>query len=405
MSYCHKLSLATILIAGLLTTQSWALKLVQGPILGDLTKTTVSIGWKTDQVCEGTVEVVNSAGNPVGDFKAIAKDSSTRYEAFLKGLKSGNRYGYSIKGQNQSGVFESARAWFTTDVPDSQSFRFVSMADSRGSVNGVNVETLSKIVSHVKKAEPALLFFQGDLINGHQNADTVRIQFDQWKQVMEPILQSVPVYMGVGSHEMAVKPIDGVDGDSIFREEFNQVPWNGPENLKGLVYSFDFGNSHFVMLDSYTRIKNFEVTEDQLEWLEKDLASTPKLHRFVGLHDVPYPNHAHLKNSINIYPEMMDKFLTLCDKYGVEIIFCGHEHNYERKLVNRTLNPKVKGWIYQVKNGTCGAPIYKGNTDTRNQMAFSESYNYALVEVDGPKVTVTAYNDNGKQLDHFSYKK
>jgi 3',5'-cyclic AMP phosphodiesterase CpdA len=243
------------------------------------------------------------------------------------------------------------------------------------------------------------------LINGHRNADTCRAQFAQWKETMQPLLESIPVYMGVGSHEMAVKPTDGLDGDSLFREEFYQVPWNGPDNLKGLVYSFDFGNSHFVMLDSYTRIANFQVTEDQLEWLEKDLASTNKLHRFVGLHDVPYPNHAHLKSSLNIYPEMLDKFLVLCDKYGVEIIFCGHEHNYERKLINSQLNPKVKGWIYQVKNGTCGAPIYTGNTDTRNQQAFAESYNYVIVDVKGPHVLVTAYDENGKVLDQFSYKK
>ena len=123
------------------------------------------------------------------------------------------------------------------------------------------------------------------------------------------------------------------------------------------------------------------------------------------VHDPAYPNHAHIKESLDLYPEMRDRFLEICDKYGVKIIFCGHEHNYERRIIDSKLNPKVKGTIYQVKNGTCGAPIYKGNTDKRGQIIFKESYCYSIVDVNGSNVKVMVNDQDGQLIDRFSYTK
>ena len=54
---------------------------------------------------------------------------------------------------------------------------------------------------------------------------------------------------------------------AIFRAEF-ALPQNGPEGLKGEVYSFDYGPVHCVMLDTQTKL------EEQATWLEGDLAAS-----------------------------------------------------------------------------------------------------------------------------------
>jgi hypothetical protein len=159
MAHSMKHSLLAVIITFLFSVSGWPLSLKQGPMIGNLTETSVTIAWKTDQPCNGAVEVVTEKGRPVGEFKALSKDNCCRYEAIISGLKAGTQYGYSVKGQNETGAFESRQAWFSTDVPGSKPFRFVSMADSRGSYNGVNVPILSKIVSRVKDAKPSFLFF------------------------------------------------------------------------------------------------------------------------------------------------------------------------------------------------------------------------------------------------------
>ena len=80
------------------------------------------------------------------------------------------------------------------------------------------------------------------------------------------------------------------------------------------VYSFDYGNCHFVCLNSdYAYFKDLKeeekfgrtIDELQLEWLEMDL----KEHRkqdfiFVYFHEPPYPCGGHVGSSLDRKPDI-----------------------------------------------------------------------------------------------------
>jgi 3',5'-cyclic-AMP phosphodiesterase len=387
----------------------------QGPAINLVKPDSVTIVWRTAEPAYGSIELTDLHGKTISITKENIDKPSSNHQVTLKNLKPQTNYGYYVLSSSATGWFKSEWIPFATAIKPNAPFRFASLSDSRGKTNGVNVEILSKIIQKVVDAKPNLMIFEGDLIGGSVDEPKGILEYDQWKKVVQPFWQSVPIYPGVGSHEMTVgshKITDRPNGDLIFAQEFT-LPENGPDPYKKIVYSFDYGNCHFISLnssDSFNQdFDNYRFNQIQLDWLKKDLAATKQLHKFVYFHDPAYPSGTHIGTSLDKYPDDRDKFLKLCDQYGVEILFCGHEHNYDRKNLDNTLNPILHHTIYQVKNGTCGAPIYlkkdAKKVDERNQIVYREVYNYSIVDVDGPKVTVTAYDVDGNKIDQFSYQK
>lgn len=164
-----------------------------------------------------------------------------------------------------------------------------------------------------------------------------------------------------------------------------ELPDNGPEGYKELVYSFDYENSHFVILDSNVAGDEYgRITGGQLSWLFKDLKNTKKEHIFVFFHEPAYPVGPHIGSSLDVDLAKGDIFWEVLSRNRVLAVFNGHECLYRRSI--------HKG-VYQIINGTSGAPIYKGRG--------GEFYNYAVVDIDDERIQVTIKDEFGKERDKF----
>ncbi len=170
----------------------------------------------------------------------------------------------------------------------------------------------------------------------------------------------------------------------MLRSKVDQ-PLNGPPGHEEMVYSFDHENAHFVSLNSNHYGESHHV---QRAWLSTDLAGTAQPHIFVMAHEPAYPVGPHVGSSLDVYPSERDDFWNIMTNAGVRMYFCGHEHLYSRSL---------HGDIYQILNGTCGAPIYSGPPGT------IEEYHYVVVEIQGYNVQCWAKDDTGGVLDSWSY--
>lgn len=254
-------------------------------------------------------------------------------------------------------------------------WRFVSMADSRGSDNGVNTTVLSQIVSLINTEDCDLVIFAGDAVTGSSNNATLDSQLNTWKSIMDEL--TCPYYPVVGNHE-----IQSPTSHLIFISKF-VLPTNGPPGLEELVFSFDHENAHFVGLDSNVWGDFHRV---QTDWLDADLAATEKPHVFTYGHEPAYPVGPHVGSSLDVYPAERDYFWSVLSSWDTGPYFCGHEHLYNRQL---------RGQVYQVINGTCGAPIHTGYG--------GDFYHYVVVEVDGFTVELTCKDWLGAVRDNFSY--
>ena len=106
-----------------------------------------------------------------------------------------------------------------------------------------------------------------------------------------------------------------------------------PENQsveKGYFYSFDYANAHFVMLDITDVDNNFNLSEKQIKWLEKDLEGTDKIWKIVGLHWPLYSTGPHSNYAMDRFENLRKQLEPIFAKYNVELVLQGHDHVYSR---------------------------------------------------------------------------
>ncbi len=272
---------------------------------------------------------------------------------------------------------------FVGTIHLAQGFKFIAMSDSRGDYNGVNDSVLSKMVNHIIETQPEAKFvvFAGDIVNGHDDdPDRTFRELMHWKEVMAPIYNNSNmiwpyVWPIIGNHE-ARHPKD----EDNFRKAFPNVFNNGPDDEKGLSYSFDFQNTHFTFVntDRWYYGDPDDSTDDRrdwhyikhIDWLENDLRSARERnvdHIFIVSHDMIYPVGGHLHDGLpNLgrkfkgvmdstrawYMNRRQKVIDILKKYEVNAHICGHEHLYGRQEVNG---------LFEIIAGSAGAPLYNFN--------------------------------------------
>lgn len=269
--------------------------------------------------------------------------------------------------------------FFTASI-FAQSFKFAALSDSRGTDNGVNSVMLSKLVNHLVANHPDVQFvlFPGDLVDGSKTDPNKTLrQLEYWKKIMEPIYNAPnmiwpKLWITVGNHEVQHR-----DDEANFKRLFNNVFMNGPDDEKGLTYSFDYQNAHFVFVttDRWYYGNLDDTTDDKrdwhyikhLDWLRNDLASAKERGIqwiFILSHEPAFPIGGHLRDALpNLglnfklpadssklwYLKQRDKFWDICKEFGVTAYICGHEHIYGRQSVDG---------IHQIIVGSSGAPLY-----------------------------------------------
>lgn len=262
-------------------------------------------------------------------------------------------------------------------------FKFIAMSDSRGDYNGVNDSVLTKMINHIIKeqSDAKFIVFAGDMVNGHDDdPDRTYSELLHWKDVMSPIYNNEnmiwpKIWPVVGNHEIRHRK----DEDN-FRKIFQDVFMNGPDDEKGLSYSFDFENTHFTIVntDRWYYGDPLDTNDDRRDWhyikhigwLENDLQKARERnvdHIFVVSHDMIYPVGGHLHDGLanlgrkfkfpmdstqNWYMNRRQKVIEILKKFKVDAHICGHEHLYSRQEVDG---------LFEIIAGSGGAPLYNFN--------------------------------------------
>ncbi|MEO8403189.1 MAG: calcineurin-like phosphoesterase family protein [Chitinophagaceae bacterium] len=140
----------------------------------------------------------------------------------------------------------------------------------------------------------------------------------------------IPFFQCLGNHDMDY----GKGGDETSDYTFKQT--YGPT-----YYSFNRGKLHYVVMDNVRYLgKDREydgyVSQNQLDWLKKDLALVPKESLIILCLHIPV--HSGVKNNSDLYAVLEDRNVH---------IMSGHTH-YHKNV--------IKGNIYEHNHGTvCGA--------------------------------------------------
>lgn len=311
-------------------------------IWGARVKTTGSIVWQpADSVNARRVAVSQTA-----PFRI--------YTATFKNLKAGVQLTYRILLNNKV-VFEAITQ---TKKPPVVPYRFAVFGDT-----GVNSSAQKRIAYQAYKLKPDFVMIPGDITYPNGRISEYRRNFfpiynadGNSPKLGVPFMRSTLFVAAPGNHDIGYgsdlcSNLDKFpDGLAYFL--FWQQPLNGPIKQIGAAsstrltgtdsnkraflagsspayptmanFSFNYGNSHWLILDSneYTNWTDAKLRS----WVKSDLASAQKYTwRFVCFH---HPGFC--SDKMFAIDTRMRLLCDLFEEAGVDIVFSGHAHNYER---------------------------------------------------------------------------
>ncbi|KAI4345357.1 hypothetical protein L6164_012488 [Bauhinia variegata] len=165
--------------------------------------------------------------------------------------------------------------------------------------------------------------------------ETYQPRWDYWGRYMQPLVSNVPTMVVEGDHEIEQQVYDQTFVAYSSRFAF---PSEESGSSSPFYYSFNAGGIHVIMLGAYI---SYDKSEHQYKWLKKDLASvdrkvTPWL--VAAWHPPWYSTYAAHYREVECMRVALEDLLY---KYGVDIVFNGHVHAYERsnRVYNYTLDP------------------------------------------------------------------
>ncbi len=169
-------------------------------------------------------------------------------------------------------------------------------------------------------------------------------------------------------------------------------------------YSFDWGPGHFVSVDANCGypIAGAPVVDpgsEQWTWLDRDLASSTAPWKIVFLHIPPYASGGHGFNA-----RLAKNLGPLFEKRGVDVVFQGHDHDYERTYPIVGGSKAERGPIY-VTVGTGGAPLYHKTQEHSWTEVFKEVHGFLEVLIEPRKLRATGTSADGSTFDNFEIMK
>jgi hypothetical protein len=333
--------------------------LSRGPLVQVSSETAMTIRWTTgtattSRVKYGTSE--NSLTTTVSDNTSV-----TEHVIRITGLTADTKYYYAV-GSATSIVRGSYRNYFVT-APTASTTRKIRIGvfgdPGKGDANQKGSrDAYIRLKNNYAASEVAIMLGDNAYNSGTQGEHQTGF-FDIYSNNIldNHILLPVP-----GNHEYAN---DASTPTSSNLRYTRNIPYysvftlptaaesGGVASGTEQYYSVDYGNIHFIMLDTYgytpdpldptnftkhTRIFDDTLNGPQAKWLKQDLAANANTHKWtiVCMHHPPYTNGTHQTNNTGGEADLLlvrQRLTPIFERFGVDLVIAGHSHVYERSFL------------------------------------------------------------------------
>lgn len=241
----------------------------------------------------------------------------------------------------------------------------LAVAGDVGTGNGAEYATAESMDRFEQAGEYDALLLLGDNVYPDGNPDELdKRVFTPFAGVLDGATQLLPV---LGNHDN-----DDGYGDA-------QVAAFG---MPGRWYSTVIGNTLIVSLDS-----NRPDDADQRRWLDDTLAASAEPWTIVEMHHAPYSGGEHGSDE-----DVRDAFGPIFERYGVQLVLTGHEHDYQR-------TEPINGVTYVVS----GAASLLRDTGFAEFTEVALSVNqFTEIVVSGDRLELRAINHDDDVIDEVT---
>jgi len=262
---------------------------------------------------------------------------------------------------------QTAKSSLEISAPrDMDSVRFAIIGDT-GTGDRRQYEVGAQMATAMQIFPFEFVIMLGDNIYGSERPQDFVKKFEK---PYEGILsQKIPFYASLGNHD---------DPTQRYYKPFNM---NGER-----FYTFKKGDARFFALDS-----NY-MDQPQLKWIEEQLSRSNDRWKIAFFHHPLYSSGARHGSEVDLRTRLEPLFV----KYGMDIVFAGHEHFYERIVPQ-------KGIYYFTQGGS--AKLREGNIRVNSALTakgFDTDNVFMVAELGKESMQFQVVSRTGKRVDSGS---
>ena len=399
--------------------------MIRGPYLQQGTDSGIVIRWATDAPSQGRVWY------GTGPDMALTQEEKTincEHKIELCELTPDTKYYYSVgtstiqEGETVA-YFVTAPARFQ---PVIQPIRVWAVGDA-GRGNDVAALVRDGYLKFTGARHTDLWLMLGD--NAYESGTLEEYQqgvFDMYRS----FLRNCCLWTAIGNH-------DAGSASSLLQTgpyyELFTLPTRGEAggvaSGTAAYYSFDYGNIHFICLDSYGSDRSPEGP--MFTWLTRDAAASDQDWKIAFWHHPPYTKGSHDSDLETELIEMRAA-LPVVEDAGVDLVLSGHSHSYERSYLidghyglSDSFTPEMKkddgsgredesgpyekrssashgGTVYIVAGTSALADTVSKHAAMHTSLSIPGSL---VLDVYGKRLDVKFIDDGGEVKDYFTLKK
>ncbi len=299
---------------------------------------------------------------------------------------------------------EEGTDWTPLSTDNGGAFKALIFPDSQSS----DYTDWKNLAQDAFKRNPDAAFFTnlGDLVdNGEEHS-----QWDAWFDAVEGMAERIPFAPVMGNHETYDKQWE-VRLPLAYLAEFD-VPKNNSRDFSRYYYSFDFGDVHFIVLNTqWDETEEFHpgLLEEQLEWLPKDAAASSKKWKVVLLHkDVLQYRIGKRPERKEGFSKFGEAFMPLFDELEIDVVLSAHLHTYRNRGHIKSFQRDPSGPLY-ILTGVAGNVRYPGlwidHALDEKIAPQPETDNYMTLEASKDTLRFQCFLPDGTIIDDATVKK
>ncbi len=358
-----------------------------GPYLHFPTRKSMNLSWETNHAAKATLKY--GTGFPLEEIIKV-EEVSYIHDVTIDNLREETPYYYEIEVVDPAGNRMSSGVLTFTTAPASNgpfSFCLIGDTESRPHINATLGEKMWE-------ERPYFIMHLGDLTDGGQRDHKFEWNMEYFTG-MTPVASRIPMVPVPGNGE----------SDLFWYKSFHRLP--GEEDY----YRFDYGNAAFFMLNS-NEPQELLQGGIQYEWLKDQLDTCAATWKFVAHHHCPlssdendYGNTWEGEGSTNGDPRFED-LMSLYETAGIDIVFYGHVHAYERTYPVREDMVDYDNGVIYIQSGGGGGNL-EDFTPTPNWFSskLQRGHHYCKVNIAGDKLFFQMIDLDGNLQDYFSLDK
>lgn len=304
--------------------------IIRGPYLQNASETAITIRWRTNHPTRGRIDYWQPDSSE--RFFAQEPTPTTEHSIRLSGLQGAGTYSYKVAGKDATHQLRTlppahvavpTRIWIIGDC----------------GTGNQHARAVYQAYSDFAAGRPTDVWLMlGD--NAYGSGTDQQFQNGVFN-LYNPLLQNTCLWPAVGNHETYWANQDDNPQTKNHADPYLAIfdmptagEAGGVPSGSELYYSFDYGRTHFICLDSQISDRSQEgpmyhwvkadldqIGEDQYDWI------------IAYWHHPPYTHGTHNSDKEQQHFDMRENFLPLLEGHGVDLTFGGHSHTYERSIL------------------------------------------------------------------------